>query len=277
MKITNVIKQVIALAFMFYASSAFSLIEIDGDLGTDDGYTRIIMWEWEETKDAPNPCYGAPVCYVMPDILGHIYRPTLWRNYQQGQYIEAQMYEKASQVRDAWVKKYPLTTYLSGYYRFKQDSPKCAKMWYSTKTPTAEDDISPQEFPGTTCYDVVPTKQICMFELEDREVQFGQINLAEINGKKKYVKIVIACMYGTNIHIYAMSDTNEEKVYLSKDRKFYAKLSMDGQNLFKGVSKSIFKWFDMHSYYIEVELGVDGYSVPSGNYTGNMIIYFVHD
>ncbi|HCR2978023.1 hypothetical protein HAP49_20435 [Serratia marcescens] len=277
-KIKKFIKRGVMFWLLFAISPAGNAvyIQLEQSLDFDGSSWRIIsgLYDWFGEDSYPNPCYRAAACelglqlYFTQDLSN--LRP----------YGGASWFAKG-----AWVSNAENLGDLGKALRKNVSLPVERVLYSGAVSPGREGDVpvtcmvyrvngGAQQHFVNTCINVVGGGGAIGTWCEPKggaiTFNYGVIESSEVNGQTRSAPYSLWCNRTVTAKVYA-KNLSGGRLYLSGDRRLYADLTIDGNELGTGITK-VFREGVTSSYTIKSTLGSSG-EIQAGEFSGSTVVY----
>ncbi|MDX7991029.1 MrpH family fimbial adhesin [Xenorhabdus littoralis] len=232
-----------ALLFLFSATYVYGgayVMPVNTVKNGDKVTTTMEIVAWTEEKGIPNPCYGKQrKCSVGPDVQYFGHQPAMHGSCVLARVClnNANEYETTAEVMEAYKKFVGIGRPVT--FDILSEDSKCIGLFY-----TYNDEIggggkkygSAQQFPNSVCSKMPPINQSCEITVPT-EIRYGELIASEVNNSKHTVIGTLTCTSpSSKIHLRAISNSGEPKVYFDDNRQIYATLQINDQDAENGIN-----------------------------------------
>ncbi|TDB56858.1 adhesin [Photorhabdus khanii] len=213
------------------AASIFSYITKSEGVPTNAYYTFVIE-RWDEENDfTPNPCYGYSACWVSVNhrhsVDGYSGQPYKLFN------IRVERYRTMKQVQAQILKQtsFPITGIAKHIGPAIQSHQECVGLFYETD----RNGFRGRLLPGSLCGVAPPPIGFCQVSEGSVELNYGNIDEAELEGASRTENINVTCNRDIEIVVTA-TGPDRGFVPLRSDGSLKAQLLLNNRRGEEGVS-----------------------------------------
>lgn len=197
---------------------------------------EVIINNWTEDGNTPNPCYGETSCYVGVDVQYFDHNPGMYGVCIESHHCltNAGQYATTQEVLAAYSNQVGLSNMLG--INAEGSTIDCAALFYITQQPDTQEHVA-RIWPGSACTPLHPNTA-CKLIIPDT-IDFGTVNNSQIKGLTKHISAVASCTKSATLNFYLASDDQSDNVMLNADNTLWAIMAINDQSAVTGATAEV--------------------------------------